>query len=196
MYQLPHETEEHAMAIKLARRVANARWPREYAGLARQASRAANSIVLNLAEASWKSGKAARLSYRIALGELGETAAAMQLGKIGCWRQLVEPLYERLLPLAECSAVSPEPPQACLFDKGVGESSGSRAPATPQPPLRRRKPDESEFPPGSPFDHKFDSPDGLPRNLKDWEMLRRWMASHAERFHAGEFDDEVCDEEN
>ena len=199
MRNLPHETIEHALAIKLARRVATARWPSNYAGLSRQASRAANSVVLNLAEASWKSGKAARLSYRIALGELGEAAAAMQLGKIRCWRQLVEPLYERLLPLAECGASTPAPPAACSVASSSGGTSSSRPIPTsrtaPSPPSARPHggETESEFPPGSPFMHKFDGPGGLPRNMKDWEFLRRWMAAAEERVHRGEFDAELCD---
>lgn len=131
MQKLPHETIEHAMAIKLARRVATASWPQGYAGLGRQASRAANSVVLNLAEARWKSGAAARASVRIALGELGEVASAMQLGKLRCWRQLVEPLFERLVPLADCDASTPEPPVACeVVERPRSESSRPTKPAT------------------------------------------------------------------
>jgi len=196
MRKLPHETVEHEMAIKLARKVATARWPPSYAGLARQASRAANSVCLNLAEARWKSGAAARASIRIALGELGEVSAALQLGKIRCWRQCVEPLYERLLPLAECDAATPEPPQACLTHQGGDGDRGSGSSGTKRPPSKRRKSGKSGFPPGSPWTHKFDSPDGLPRNLKDWEMLRRWMAAQEERIFSGEFDDKLCEEED
>ena len=202
MRKLPHETIEHEMAIKLARKVATSRWPPSYAGLARQASRAANSVVLNLAEARWKSGASARASIRIALGELGEVASAMQLGRIRCWRQYVEPLYERLLPLAECEAAAPAPPAACEFvprgKSKVGSSAPSPAsvPSTPPRPSASRRSEEPGFPEeGSPWTHRFDSPDGLPRNMKDWEMLRRWMAAQEERIYTGEFDEELCDDQ-
>jgi len=32
--------------------------------------------------------------------------------------------------------------------------------------------------------------------LKDWEMLRRWMAAQEERIFSGEFDDKLCEEED
>jgi len=149
--KLPHETRAHELAVKLAQKVARARWPQEFANLRNQAVRAANAVVLNLAEAAWKSGKAAQASYRIALGELGEVAAAMQLGKIRCWRQPVEALYRELDSLA---AFGP----------------GPDAPLTGE-----------EFPEGSPFAYRFPGrPSGFPKTEKERDFLRCWIEDFSE----------------
>jgi four helix bundle protein len=196
MKKFPHEDEAHRRAIKLARKVADARWPREYAGLGRQASRSANSVVLNLAEGKWKTGASRRHSIRVALGELGETAAAMQLGKIRCWRQMVEPLYELLLPMAQCD-LDVDPPAACSTASASSASTGTSAPASSNGGRKKGQPAGSRYPAGPPWEYRFEgTPDGYPRTIKQWEFLRRWMANWAERIHRGEFDDELCDDEN
>ncbi len=152
--KLPHETRAHELAIKLAQKVARARWPQQFANLRNQAVRAANAVVLNLAEAEWKSGKAAHASYRIALGELGEVAAAMQLVRIRYWRPPVEALYEELERLVD-------------FEPGPGRRSTG---------IERR-----EFPEGSPFAHVFpDRPSGCPRTAEEWDFLRCWMEDFSE----------------
>ena len=184
MKKLPHETRAHDMAIKLARKAATARWPHQYANLRRQAVRAANSVVLNLSEAAWKTGNSAAASYRIALGELGETASAFQLGGIRCWRRQVEALYDELVPLAGCDFPGLEIPPVCSVTESLQDEPTGRP--------RSKKP--SRFPKGAPWDHTFDTPDGLPRTMRDMDMLREWLDDYQERFNRGELDEWECDD--
>jgi len=191
MKKLPHEDEIHRRAIRLARKVAKARWPPAFVGLRRQAVRAASSICLNAAEASWKSGKPKRQAYRIAAGELGELAAALELGGVRCWRRQVEELYALLLPLTGCTDDPPKEPEGCPLPSPE---------APPRPPRdrargRKERKGGGKFPPGDPLDYRFPRASGLPISQEEAKWHREWLADYVARYSRGEFDHEICEDQ-
>jgi four helix bundle protein len=76
----PHESLDcYRLAVSVARWVAATRFPARNADLADQALRAAQSVVLNIAEGAARHGPAARNHFRIALGSAAETSAVLDL---------------------------------------------------------------------------------------------------------------------
>ena len=75
---------EKLIAYQLARDVARwvryeARFPRRESSLKDQAKRAADSLVLNLAEGCYREGKDRAYHYRIAMGSAAECSAVFDL---------------------------------------------------------------------------------------------------------------------
>jgi four helix bundle protein len=76
----PHESLDcYHLAVGIARWVAATRFPARNADLADQALRAAQSIVLNIAEGAARHGPASKHHFRIALGSTAETSAVLDL---------------------------------------------------------------------------------------------------------------------
>ena len=78
---------ERLLACQLARDVARwvrneARFPRGEAGLRDQAKRAADSVVLNLAEGCCREGKDRDFHFRVAMGSAAECSAVFDLLEI------------------------------------------------------------------------------------------------------------------
>ena len=75
---------ENLLAYQLARSVArwvrhDARFPRGEAALKDQAKRAADSVVLNLAEGCYREGKDRAFHFRVAMGSAAECSAVFDL---------------------------------------------------------------------------------------------------------------------
>ncbi len=76
----PHESLDcYRLAVSVARWVAAARFPSRHASLADQAVRAAQSVVLNIAEGAGRTGLPAKNHFRIALGSAAEVSAVLDL---------------------------------------------------------------------------------------------------------------------
>ena len=76
----PHESLDcYRLSVGVARWIATTRFPARNADLADQALRAAQSVVLNIAEGAARHGPTAKNSFRIALGSAAETCAALDL---------------------------------------------------------------------------------------------------------------------
>jgi four helix bundle protein len=69
----------YRLSLSVARRVHRLTWPRGRASLKDQTLRATDSIVLNIAEGSGRTGAAQRNHFGIALGSAGEALAALAL---------------------------------------------------------------------------------------------------------------------
>ena len=69
----------YRLAVRVARWMRKTRFPRGDADLRRQAVRAADSVVLNIAEGLSRRNDAAKNHFRIALGSAGETCAVLDL---------------------------------------------------------------------------------------------------------------------
>ena len=69
----------YRLAVSVARWLRRARFPRGDADLRRQATRAADSVVLNIAEGTSRKNDAAKNHFRIALGSAAETCAVLDL---------------------------------------------------------------------------------------------------------------------
>ena len=79
---------ENLLAYQLARGVARwvryeARFPRGEAALKDQAKRAADSVVLNLAEGCYREGKDRAFHFRVAMGSAAECSAVFDLVDLG-----------------------------------------------------------------------------------------------------------------
>lgn len=76
----PHESLDcYRLAVGIARWIAAARFPARHAPLADQATRAAQSIVLNIAEGAGRGGPAGKNHFRMALGSAAEVSAVLDL---------------------------------------------------------------------------------------------------------------------
>lgn len=71
--------DAYRLSLEVARWVAATDFPRGFAPLKDQAVRAAQSVVMNIAEGKGRGGDAGRNHYRIALGSAAETCAALDL---------------------------------------------------------------------------------------------------------------------
>ena len=71
--------EVYKLAVRAARWMRTVGWPRETAHLKDQATGAAESMVLNIAEGCARGGKTGRNHYRIARGSAGEALAVLDL---------------------------------------------------------------------------------------------------------------------
>ena len=71
--------DAYRLAVKVARWVRRADWPDRHAHLKDQATRASESMVLNLAEGRLRGGKAGKNQIRIAHGSAGEVCAVLDL---------------------------------------------------------------------------------------------------------------------
>ena len=69
----------YKLALGVSRWLRTTRFPRGDADLRRQAVRAANSVVLNIAEGTSRRNDAAKHHLRIALGSAAETCAVLDL---------------------------------------------------------------------------------------------------------------------
>ncbi len=70
----------YKLAVQVARWMRSTPWPSGNGKLRDQAVRAADSVVLNIAEGRMRGGvRAGRNHYRIALGSAGEAAAVLDL---------------------------------------------------------------------------------------------------------------------
>jgi four helix bundle protein len=69
----------YRLAVSVARWLRRARFPRGDADLRRQAVRAADSVVLNIAEGLARRNDAAKNHFRIALGSAAESCAVLDL---------------------------------------------------------------------------------------------------------------------
>jgi four helix bundle protein len=67
------------VAVEVARALREARWPAKTASLQDQATRAADSVVLNIAEGSSSSGRQRAKHFDLAMGSAGEAYAAVLL---------------------------------------------------------------------------------------------------------------------
>ena len=88
---------EKLVAYQLARGVArwirhDARFPRGEAPLKDQARRAADSVVLNLAERCYREGKDRAFHFRVAMGSAAECAAVFDLVEMDGARERQEEL--------------------------------------------------------------------------------------------------------
>ena len=80
MTGFPHESLDcYQLAKGVARWVASARFPARHSDLADQARRAAQSVVLNIAEGMALHGAARHHHLRIALGSASETCSSLDL---------------------------------------------------------------------------------------------------------------------
>ena len=79
MYFNHEKLEVYQVALSVARAVAAVRVG---CGLKDQLTRAANSIVLNIAEGAARRGDAQKNHYRIALGSAAEVAAGLDLARV------------------------------------------------------------------------------------------------------------------
>lgn len=76
----PHESLDcYHLAVAVARWVAATRFPARHADLADQALRAAQSVVLNIAEGAARRGPTSKNHFRIALGSAAEASAVLDL---------------------------------------------------------------------------------------------------------------------
>jgi four helix bundle protein len=79
-YYFDHEhLDAYRLSLDVAHWVASTDFPRGFAPLKDQAVRAAQSVVMNLAEGKSRGGDAGRNHYRIALGSAAEVCAALDL---------------------------------------------------------------------------------------------------------------------
>ena len=69
----------YGVAVDVARWVRRTRWPHGDAALKDQAKRAADSVVLNIAEGAYRQGKERAKHYRIARGSAAEVCAVLDL---------------------------------------------------------------------------------------------------------------------
>ena len=70
----------YRLAVRVARWMRSTTWPAGTAKLRDQGTRAADSVVLNIAEGRMRGGvRAGRNHYRIALGSAGEAAAVLDI---------------------------------------------------------------------------------------------------------------------
>ncbi len=69
----------YRLSVEVARWMRKARWPVGAAHLRDQGTRAADSIVLDVAEGCSRGGKPGRNHYRIAQGSAGEALAVLDL---------------------------------------------------------------------------------------------------------------------
>ena len=112
----PHESLDcYRLAVSVARWVAAARFPSRHASLADQAVRAAQSVVLNIAEGAGRTGLPAKNHFRIALGSAAEVSAVLE--------RLVDP--PRLDP-----GTSPSQQVGATLLEGQGDGLGEAHPST------------------------------------------------------------------
>ena len=79
-HTLSHESlDAYRVAVDVARWVRRTRFPHGEAALKDQARRAADSVVLNLAEGAYREGKDRHRHYRIARGSAAEVCAVLDL---------------------------------------------------------------------------------------------------------------------
>ena len=78
-YHFHENLDVYKLAVKAARSIRGARWPHGEAQLKDQAKRAADSVVLNLAEGCYHQGKAKLNYFRIASGSAAEACAVLDL---------------------------------------------------------------------------------------------------------------------
>ena len=79
-HTLSHENlDAYKVAVDVARWVRSARFPHGDAALKDQARRAADSVVLNIAEGAYREGKERAKHYRIARGSAAEACAVLDL---------------------------------------------------------------------------------------------------------------------
>ena len=79
-FPFPHERlDAYRLAVEVAVEVQRLHYPRGLAWLRDQAVRASGSAVLNIAEATGRTGDARRNHFRIALGSIAEACAALDL---------------------------------------------------------------------------------------------------------------------
>ena len=79
-YRFDHENlDAYKLALEVARACAALRIPAGRAHLRDQLQRAADSVVLNIAEGRSRGGDAGRNQYRIAAGSAAEACAALDL---------------------------------------------------------------------------------------------------------------------
>ena len=80
MYEFSHESyDAYRLAVDVARWVRKTRWPAGSPHLRDQAMRAADSVVLNIAEGFGRAGAAGRNHFRIARGSAAEVCAVLDL---------------------------------------------------------------------------------------------------------------------
>jgi len=76
----PHQRLDcYRLAVGVARWIQSQRFPPRCADLADQTTRAAQSVVLNIAEGAGRGGPAGRNHFRIALGSAAELSAVLDL---------------------------------------------------------------------------------------------------------------------
>lgn len=79
-HTLSHENlDAYKVAVDVARWVRSTRFPHGDAALKDQARRAADSVVLNIAEGAYREGKERAKHYRIARGSAAEACAVLDL---------------------------------------------------------------------------------------------------------------------
>ena len=79
-FHFDHERlDAYRLSLEVARWVAATDFPRGHASLKDQAVRAAQSVVMNIAEGRGRGGDAGRNHFRIALGSAAEACAALDL---------------------------------------------------------------------------------------------------------------------
>jgi len=72
----------YRLAVGVAQWLRASRFPRHTTKLRDQATRAADSVVLNIAEGASRNGDAAKNHFRIALGSAAETCAVLDLVRL------------------------------------------------------------------------------------------------------------------
>ena len=72
----------YQLAVGVAQWMRASRFPRGSTDLCKQATRAADSVVLNIAEGASRSGDAAKHQFRIALGSAAEACAVLDLVRL------------------------------------------------------------------------------------------------------------------
>jgi four helix bundle protein len=89
MHEFTFETlAVYKLSVSVARWMRTARWPSNASHLKDQATRAADSIVLNIAEGMSRGGRPGANHLRIAKGSAGEALAALDVADFpGCAEQ-------------------------------------------------------------------------------------------------------------
>ena len=92
-YRHHHERlDAYRVAVEAARAIRSASWPAGEADAKSQAKRAANSVVLNIAEGTAREGKSRRYHYGVASGSAAEATAVLDIVDLECGPEVQQKL--------------------------------------------------------------------------------------------------------
>ena len=91
--RMAHEgLDVYRLSLEVARWMVKQPFPRGLSDLKNQGTRAATSVVLNIAEGSRRSGKAKGLHFEIARGSAAESLAVMNIVELPGWQEQADKL--------------------------------------------------------------------------------------------------------